>query len=50
VYQFGFTSGVRRSNTNQAEFEYRFARHYSIDTMYGDAGVGRVELFWKLRY
>jgi translocation and assembly module TamB len=50
VHQFGGTTGLRKLNANQAQIEYRFKRHFEIDTMYGDAGAGAIDFFWTLRY
>ena len=50
VHQFGQPNGLRRVNSNQAQIDYHFLRHYAIDTMYGDAGVGAVDFVWRLRF
>jgi autotransporter translocation and assembly factor TamB len=50
VHQFGTPTGTRRVNSNQAQMEYRFKRRFALDTMFGDAGQGAIDLFWSLRY
>src|SRR5262249_38960590 len=41
VHQFGALQlGTRRLNANEASVEWRFKRHFEINTMFGDAGVG----------
>ena len=50
VHQFGEPAGLRRVNSNEAQLDYRFAHHYEIDTVYGDAGVGAADLYWTIRY
>jgi translocation and assembly module TamB len=51
VHQFGQAPiGTRKLNTNQAQLEYRFKRRFELVTMFGDAGVGSINLFWTLRY
>jgi translocation and assembly module TamB len=50
VHQFGQPNGLRRINSNQAQIDWRFKRHYSIDTMYGDAGVGAADFTWSYRF
>jgi hypothetical protein len=37
-------------NANQATVEWRFARHFQLDTSYGDAGVGGADLVFKYRF
>ena len=36
--------------TNQAQLEYRFKKRFALDTMFGDAGQGSIDLYWTLRY
>jgi autotransporter translocation and assembly factor TamB len=50
VHQFGQPAGLRRVNQNQAQIDWRFRSRYSIDTMYGDAGVGSIDFTWSLRF
>ena len=33
----------------EANLEWRFAKHYGLETAFGDAAVGRVNLFWTIR-
>jgi translocation and assembly module TamB len=50
VHQFGTPSGLHRQNSNEANLEYRFKRHFEIATRFGDAGVGSLDFYWTLRY
>jgi translocation and assembly module TamB len=51
VHQFGSTFvGTQRFNANEAELEWRFKKHYELETAFGDAAVGRVNLYWTIRY
>jgi autotransporter translocation and assembly factor TamB len=50
VHQFGTLPGRVRVNSNQATVEWRFARHFQLDTTYGDAGVGGTDLVFKYRF
>jgi autotransporter translocation and assembly factor TamB len=51
VHQFGVLQlGTRRLNANEANVEWRFRRHFSLTTRFGDAGAGALDLFWTLRY
>jgi translocation and assembly module TamB len=51
VHQFGSVMvGTQRFNSNEATLNWRFYRQYELDTAFGDAAVGHVNLFWTLRY
>lgn len=50
VHQFGSSSGLHRLNSNEAHVEYRFLRRFELDTVFGDAGVGGIDLYWTYRY
>ena len=51
VHQFGSTFvGTQRFNSNEADLEWRFKKHYELETAFGDAAVGRVNLYWTIRY
>ncbi|MGZ3426377.1 MAG: translocation/assembly module TamB domain-containing protein, partial [Polyangia bacterium] len=51
VHQFGSTFvGTQRFNANEADLEWRFKKHYELETGFGDAAVGKVNLFWTIRY
>lgn len=50
MHQFGSQTGTRRRNTNQASLEYRFLRSYNLVTMFGDAGVGSLDLYWRRQF
>ncbi len=51
VHQFGSTFvGTQRFNANEANLEWRFARRFELETGFGDAAVGRLNLFWTVRY
>lgn len=51
VHQFGSTLvGTQRVNSNEADVDWRFKKHYDLETAFGDAAVGRVNLYWTLRY
>jgi translocation and assembly module TamB len=51
VHQFGSTFvGTQRFNSNEADLEWRFKKRYELETGFGDAAVGKVNLFWTIRY
>ncbi len=51
VHQFGSTFvGTQRFNANEANLEWRFRKRFAVDMAFGDAAVGRVNLFWTVRY
>ena len=50
VHQFGAPTGLHPVNANEAQLQYRFKRHYQLETRFGDAGVGAVNFYWSLRY
>jgi translocation and assembly module TamB len=51
VHQFGSTMvGTERINSNEANLEWRFKKHYAIEGAFGDAAVGRVNFYWTIRY
>ncbi|HXU71680.1 MAG TPA: translocation/assembly module TamB domain-containing protein [Polyangia bacterium] len=51
VHQFGSTFvGTQRFNANEADLEWRFKKRYELETAFGDAAVGRVNLYWTIRY
>ena len=51
VHQFGSTFvGTQRFNANEADLEWRFKKHYELEKGFGDAAVGKVNLFWTIRY
>lgn len=49
VHQFG-GAGTRHLNQNQLQVDYRFARNYEVESQFGDAGAGSVDLFWTHRF
>jgi translocation and assembly module TamB len=49
VHRFVLYNGPRPINANQAQLELRLPRSFSLDTMYGDAGVGSFDLSWTWR-
>lgn len=50
VHQFGAPTGIHPVNSNEAQLQYRFKRHYQLETRFGDAGVGAINFYWSLRY
>ena len=43
--------GVRENeNSSEGVFEYRISPHWFLMTVFGDAGVGSVDLLWTKRY
>ncbi|MDB4971333.1 MAG: hypothetical protein JWN44_7022 [Myxococcales bacterium] len=51
VHQFGSSMvGTQRVNSNEANVDWRFKKHYDVETAFGDAAVGRVNLYWTVRY
>ncbi len=51
VHQFGGNlNALRKANSNEADLEYRFKRHYEVATRFGDAGVGAVDFYWTYRF
>jgi translocation and assembly module TamB len=51
VHQFGSTFvGTQRFNSNEADLEWRFKKRFALETAFGDAAVGRVNLYWTIRY
>ncbi len=50
VHQFNAPVGITAVNSNEAHVEYRFLRRFELDTSFGDAGVGGLDLFWAIRY
>ncbi len=50
LHQFGTPSGLHPVNANEAQLQYRFLRHYQVETKFGDAGVGAVNFYWSRRY
>ena len=50
VHQFGGSSPSSVSNSNEAHVEYRFRPEYEVDTTFGDAGTGGVDVYWTHRY
>ena len=48
--RYGQPAIAGATNSNEARVEYRFKRHYEVDTRFGDAGVAGVDLFWTIRY
>lgn len=49
-YQFGQRSGTRRVNANQIRVDYRFLGSFVVQTIFGDAGVGAIDLYWSRRF
>jgi len=37
----------RRSNKVEARVEYQFAPHWTVETFFGDAAVGGLDVFWR---
>lgn len=50
VYQFGAQAGARRSNTHEAHLDLSILRNLSLVTLFGDAAVGAVKLYWTRRF
>jgi autotransporter translocation and assembly factor TamB len=51
VHQFGNTMvGTQHFNSNEADVNWRFYKNYELDTAFGDAEVGHVNVFWTIRY
>lgn len=46
----GVTTGMRRLNADEALLEYHFFRSYKLRTLYGDANVGAIDLYWTKRF
>jgi autotransporter translocation and assembly factor TamB len=42
--------GRPEENSNEASLEYRFKPRWSVETRYGDAGEGALDVFWTYRY
>ena len=40
----------QHQNSNEADVEYRLIRRWLLQTAFGDAGVGGVDVFWTYRY
>jgi autotransporter translocation and assembly factor TamB len=47
VHVFG---AGEHQNSNEANVEYRITRRWLLQTAFGDAGVGGLDLFWTYRY
>ncbi|HEY8377750.1 MAG TPA: hypothetical protein VIK91_14745, partial [Nannocystis sp.] len=39
-----------RHNRIQGQIEYRFAPGWSVETFFGDAAVGGLDVFWRRRF
>ncbi len=50
IHTFGQQISLRPVNSNEAQVEYRFAKRFTLQTVFGDAEVGGVDLLWRLRY
>ena len=51
VHQFFASPQIlQRANANQATVEWRFARHFELETTYGDAGVGGMDFSFRYRF
>jgi autotransporter translocation and assembly factor TamB len=55
THQFGQTAtatiaGTAVVNSNQANIEYRITHNLRLETSFGDASVGGLELYWSVRY
>jgi autotransporter translocation and assembly factor TamB len=50
TYQYGSQSARRRTNQYEAHIEYSFLRHFNLAGTFGEAAVGAVDLYWKLRF
>lgn len=50
VHQFGAQNGTLRTNANEVRMEYRFLRDFVLNTIFGDAGVGAIDLYWTRRF
>lgn len=44
------TTGLRRLNADEVILEYNFFRNYKVKTLYGDANVGAIDLYWTKRF
>lgn len=50
VYQFGAQVGARRANTHEAHLDLSILQNLSLLTLFGDAAVGAVKLYWTRRF
>jgi autotransporter translocation and assembly factor TamB len=37
-------------NANEAHVHYRLRRNWVVETVYGDAGIGGLDVLWTHRY
>ncbi len=44
------TTGLRRMNADEVILEYNFFQNYKVKTLYGDANVGAIDLYWNKRF
>ena len=44
------TTGMRRLNADEVLLEYHFLKSYKIKTLYGDANVGAIDLYWTKHF
>jgi autotransporter translocation and assembly factor TamB len=40
----------RPINRNEAQVDYRFLRNYHLESRFGDAGAGSIDLYWSKRF
>jgi translocation and assembly module TamB len=51
VHQFGsLMVGTQRLNSNEANLNWRFYKRLELETAFGDAAVGHVNIFWSIRF
>jgi translocation and assembly module TamB len=50
VHQTGQPNALYPINNNQVNIEWRFARRFEIDVLYGDAGVGGADFVFRWRF
>jgi translocation and assembly module TamB len=50
VHQFGSAPGSRPINHNEGRLDLRFLRHMLLETHFGDAAVGGIDVFWTRRF
>lgn len=50
THQFGSPVGLDQVNHNQVEMDYHFLRNFMLETIFGDAGIGSLDLHWLRRF
>jgi TamB, inner membrane protein subunit of TAM complex len=49
AHRFQTVVGLRRLNANEAQVEWRIRPRLVLEALYGDAGVGSLDLSWSIR-